>query len=496
MRFILKCIRYSSIVISFCVFLISFLNMNFNSMLIGIILMLISNILYSFEDIKRRVIFLFFQGVVFIFLISRPFISMLRGNKWWKFKRSSVQFSLVSLFLTLVFLLVGSIVMETILKNKKNKDVKIQNISNRKCDNEFIYYLQIVALLMFYISIACLLISGAEKLLFMRGREYEEYYVEFESKLPYLFNTFSSMTPYFLCIFLSTMPKKRLAVFPLFLYVFSAVPYLIIGMRNPIVLNIIFVVVYYFIRDIIKSKDESKWLGHFEKIAIVLFVPVAIIFLGALNYIRAGSKFSSMSYMDLIIDFLYKQGVSFDVLCIGYSTIPKIVYTGFKNYTFGSFIDYFTHGKIAQVLFGALSLGRGNNINAALYSNSFAHRMSFASRGQEYLQGHGWGSSYILETYVDFGYIGIIIFSIIIGMLLSLIIPAIKKNNWLLTTIMLMILTNIFFLPRDSATTFLYFIVTMQFILPVIFCYVVAQLFIKKYSYASCIKNNKYNITY
>lgn len=451
--------------------------------------MLFSNVLYSFEKIKQRIIFLFFHGVLFIFLISRPFISMIRGNKWWKFESSAVVFSLVSLFLTLVFLLFGSVIADVIQKNKKDKIIKLSH-NHSSYDQEFIHYLQMTSFLMFCVAITCFLVAGGEKLLFMRGREYEEYYVEFSSRLPYLFTTFANMTPYFLCIFLATMPRKRLAVFALAFYVISAVPYLIIGMRNPIVLNVIFVLVYYFIRDIIGDKD--KWLGRFEKISIVLLAPIALIFLGALNYIRAGSNSISMGYIDLIIDFIYKQGVSFDVLCIGYSTIPKIIYTGFKNYTFGTFIDYFAHGNIAQILFGAISLGSGNNINAALYSNSFAHRMSYASRGQEYLQGHGWGSSYILETYADFGYVGIIVFSIAIGMLLTYIIPLIKKKNWLLSTIMLMILTNIFFLPRDSAMAFLSFIVTMQFILPVVFCYVVAKLCIKRYSYTKSIKKINY----
>ena len=38
--------------------------------------------------------------------------------------------------------------------------------------------------------------------------------------------------------------------------------------------------------------------------------------------------------------------------------------------------------------------------------------------GDDYLQGHGIGSSYIMELFTDYRYIGVFVFSIILGIIL------------------------------------------------------------------------------
>lgn len=481
-----KFIRYCFIASAVFCFLVGNIFNVFNIMLLSILFMLSANVVYSLEDIKRRFFFLVFNFVMFIFLIGRPTINMIEGRKWWMiFDRSHVYFAMYALFLTLVCMFIGAVVAEVFLWRKKTASFQVpkRNIySIRKIEykQNFLKALRIISLILFYVSIAVFFIGEIEKLLFMRGREYEEFYTEFKSQLPYVFYLVGAMGKYFLCIFLATMPSKKVAFVPLSLYVISAVPSLIIGMRNPVVLNILFVITYYFIRNTIDKKDV--WLGKFEKTLIIIGAPLAVILLGSLNYIRAGSKFKN-GVLDLIIDFIYKQGVSFDVLCIGHASIPKIKYTGFVNYTFGPFIDYFTHGVLAQKLFGALSLGDGNNLKMALYSNSFAHRMSYVSKGQEYLEGHGWGSSYLLETYADFGYWGIVIFSIILGLLLISILKLIMKENTFLSTIVLVVLTNIYFMPRDAATGSLYLLLTNQFLIAVILAYITSGLMVKRYSY-------------
>ena len=74
----------------------------------------------------------------------------------------------------------------------------------------------------------------------------------------------------------------------------------------------------------------------------------------------------------------------------------------------------------------------GNTVDMALNSNSYTHAMSYVSRGQEYLDGHGWGSSYLLETYTDYGWIGIVLFSLAIGFVLVYALSLI--HIWTTTT--------------------------------------------------------------
>ena len=106
--------------------------------------------------------------------------------------------------------------------------------------------------------------------------------------------------------------------------------------------------------------------------------------------------------------------------------------------------------------------------------------MSYISKGDKYLAGQGWGSSYLLETYVDYGYIGIILYSFVLALVLVIGIRILKKYC-LGGIIILLMLTEVFFAPRAEATGFLNFIVQMQFWAVILMCFLGAALCCKKY---------------
>ncbi|MEG0664371.1 MAG: O-antigen polysaccharide polymerase Wzy family protein, partial [Clostridia bacterium] len=462
-------------------------NYKFNIALIGVLLIWINNIIFSFEKLKERIVFCFFNVTIFVFLLSRPTISMFRNNQWWYFNNESVVFSLIGLYISILFLFLGAILAEELLKKKYKNVFKTKPFQINE-NKSFIKSLQIISFAAFCITAVCFFMGEVEKLIFMNGREYEEFYIEFTSKLPYVISTIGSMMKYCICIFLATLPSKKISFFVLCVYVISALPSLIIGMRNPIVLNTIFAVLYYIIRDLLEN--SKRWFGKIEKIVVTISVPAAMLFLSAYNYIRAGTQSKSGSIWDSIVDLFYKQGVSYDVLNIGYNSIPNLPNKVPKNYTFGTIIDYFTHNNLAQALFGAKDLGTGNSVVMAEYSNSFAHSMSYVAK-DDYLQGHGWGTSYILETYADFGYLGIILFSLIFGALLIYLVYLCRKGC-LSRTIVFMIFTTIFFTPRAEAVSSITFLFTMQFWVCVGACFLLAKACQKEYSFISN-KNNLIN---
>ncbi len=456
----LKLTEHILIILSVALFTIGYLTGRFNTVLCGVCCIFISNVIYGLLDWKQHLIFLFFHFTFFTFLLSRPVISMFRGNEWWYFSVSAVLFALNAMFISLIALRIGSKLMK-----RKHCEIVKRNEQN----DRFIESFQTVTLVFFYITMAMFLVAELEKLAFMSGRGYEEYYISFKSSLPSFVLTIGDMMKYALCMFLATMPSKKKAIVPLGIYLISAIPSLIIGIRNPIVLNAIFIVVYYLIRDILE--DNKKWFGKTERIIVVAVLPIALIFLSAYNYIRDGVTVE-MTAFESIVDLFYKQGVSFDVLCMGYEAIPNLPDVIDKNYTFGGIIDYITRGNIAQMFFGAVPLGNQNSEIVATYSNSFAHSMSYVAH-PEYLSGHGWGSSYLLETFADWGYVGITLFSVGLGVLMT-ILPLLLRRGIFFGTISLIALTKIFFVPRAEATGWITFLVTLQFWVAFVFCAVCA----------------------
>lgn len=434
---------------------------------IGVLIIWGGNILFCLEDFQRRFFFFLFHISFFTFLLSRIVVSCLRGQDWWQEYDQAYEnncFALVAIAFSLISLFIGALLVEYLERGKRNK-IDRSNF----CKREFQKNIQAVALIVFVISFVFLCIQEGEKLIFIWDKSYLEYYTGFHRQLPFWIYTIASFMKYSLCIYLATFPSKKRAFIPLMLYIISNVPAFIIGVRNPIVLSIIFVLAYYVLRNVIDSKE--KWIGRFEKISMSIGIPIGIIFLAAYAFIRSDQAVETFNPFKLFEKFFYSQGVTLGVLTRGYGHRLNLPIRDFRNYTFGGIIDYIIHGKLGEFLFGTEALPEGNCWTNGRISNNLSHNLSYLIMKDEYLKGRGLGSSYILENYIDFGYIGIVIFSIILGCLLIWFMYGFGKN-YLINTIILVSLMQIFFIPRAEATGWLTFIVTLQFWICVLACYV------------------------
>ena len=477
---IAACLFSVFLMLSAPMFLRGYLLLEYNYCIIAINTVFFANIIYSYINVRRRAVFLIFNICMWVFLISRPTISMLRGDEWWYFDAVNIKFAILSLYVSLIAILCGTALCEHILykKGEYEKEHTKEYFVISKKEEEFNRSLQVAAGAVFLVCFLMKMLVGLDKIVFMQGKEYYDYYTSYKSSLPYFFTTVASMLPYAMAVFLAAMPKKRYAYFVLGMYVVSTMPNLIIGIRNDIVLALLFSFLYFLLRDYFSA--EKHWIGKFERWACVIVVPFALILLGAYNYIRDSAD-HNMSPLALIVDLFYKQGVSFDVLCIGYAAIPNLPNVVPKNYTFVNIIDYLNTNVVSKTLFGTSDLGSGNNEIRAIYGNDFSHSMSYVAR-EDYLEGHGYGSSFILETYADWGYIGMILFSILLGMFMLYLISLMRKKRGLRVAV-IVCLTQFFFTPRSAATGCLTFLVYVQFWIPVIAIYFLANLINKKYSF-------------
>lgn len=479
-------IRYCLIALSLPIVLTGTFFLQFNVILIGILFLLAANVLFSFERIKQRIIFLLFNGTMTLFLLGRPIAKMMIGQTWWIFSIESVLFALFSIYLTLFFLYIGTLLAEWMIQHHPmtpNRSFMQPNYRQ---------FLQILQQIAFWITMFTFIFYFAgewEKWLFMRGKEYEEFYISFTTQMPAIFRLIIGLYRPSLCLFLATMPKKKKALLPLILFILTSIPSLLIGIRNPLVLNTMFVFLYYYIRHVIDGEQHGeKWFGIKEKLILLVTTPSAVILLSLYNYIRSGLSTAGMTLWFTLFSFIDKQGVSFDVLCRTAQVFPKIQSLGYRVYTIGPFLDYLTNNTFISMLLNKPVIANVNSIEKALSSFSLSHRLSFAVLGEEYLAGHGLGSSFILNAYLDFGIIGILLTGILLGVLMAYMIPLIKRN-WIWATMILMGLTSLFFTPRAETFDWLSSLVTPHFWFTVILCYVLARLCSKNYSLKKPLAN-------
>lgn len=453
--------QYFFLLLSFLFFILGYFNESFNFQILGIVCLGANNLLFASRKIGDRVLFFFFTIMLFTFMYSRPFISLIRGtNWWWYFEPESIQFSLTALFITTFLLYIGVMLYSVIERKwfpKKNNET---NESSEKYKRRMILF--VIASLMFVVCWACSALLDVEKFLFVRGHSYEEFYVGYKTIAPLPIKALATMLPYSICFLLACKPRKKI-VFPvLAFYVLGGIPTLLMGQRNTFVLRLLFALVYYIIQNYNDKRDV--WLGRFEKLGIAIGTPLLLLLLGAYNYIRANAAVDSKGLVSLIMDFFYKQGTQFDTLTSGYENLGKLPFLELKNYTFGGFIDSFKHGFIAQKIFGLPGLGDGNNPVKGMVSNSYAHNLAYVYRRDAYLAGNGNGGSYLLDVNADYGMLGIIVFSLLFGIILIYLVRLFTTRGYLSSVFVLCCLSDIFWTPRGGATDWFQFLIKPSFL--------------------------------
>jgi len=460
---------------SFITGLFGYMFFDVNIMMLGIFCAFFANLLWSFEKIKQRIVFLFFNISIFIFLLGTQFVKISENEQWLRHDFTVTAAAVFLVYISLVFLFFGAVFAEVINK-KKYEGIDLTDYESLG-NNAFHKNVQSVSLILFFICLSCRFFLEFEKSSFMSGKDYYSFYTDFESSASFIVSTFGYAYIYPLCAFLATLPGKKKTFIPLMLYLVSTVPALTYGVRNPFAFAAVFIFLYYFIRDALNSgvQSKKKWLGSSEKLALAVLIPIIIIGMAVINYSRVDTEVR-LSFVSMIKDLFIKQGVSFFTICSGLTILPFLPVTNI-NYTFGPFIEYFLRSNIMRQILGTEELRR-NTVDKALFGNSFADTVSYLTRS-DYLQGHGSGSSFIIELFADFGYVGVILGSFILGALLIMYWPMIKKS-YLMRVCVFVALTSVFFMPRGSAVSWFLFLVSAQFIICMLLITVISGLFVKK----------------
>ena len=440
------------------------------TLLLTLVMLIVSSTLYCFNNIKYYIIHLIFYITIFLFLVSRPTIDYFKYGLINTYQEDVYRFSFLAVIVSIIGLTIGGFLVSK-RENKLKEEIK--TLKNKRFKDS----VRKVSLLVFLISYPFYLVRIIERLVYRLNVSYYEYYADFKSELPYFTYTLSTFVVYAMCIYLATKPNKRHSTIVLGMFVTGNVINLLIGTRNPFVLSLIFSFIYYFIRN---QTEKGIWIGVKEKAMLYLGTPIMMLIMGFLNYARDGEDIGNMSLSELLIDFVYKQGTSFGVLARGYLYGSNLPVREFRNYTFSPIIEYITRGNLGILFGGTPFVSANNSLELALTSDRYAHNISYIVLRQDYLAGHGIGGSYVMEMYTDYGMIGLFLLSIIMGISFIFMMKSSYQSGILFFSITLLILNNLFFMPRGSFTESFFNLFTLQFWGIVIVIFFVAGLINRK----------------
>lgn len=406
---------------------------------------------YSLKRIEDRIVLFAFYLTIFTFLMARLFIDdFASGYKstYTEEAQSVLHYSNLAgyfiyyaITLSLVFVFIGYS-----FGHERNNFVGVEDDVRY---NTYIEKVRTIAKRFSYILYVFTIFTTLEMVLYIWSNGYMAFYLSFEHSLPHLFYTFDAAFGFAFFLFLACMPTKKEAWPLICLYLLKACIALLSGQRNGFILPVLFIIIYFYIRNSISPND--LWISRRGKIMLLVSFPFLCASMFIIMLIRGDNGLGNESLITYFIDFFYQLGGSVKVL--GYSYDLQGIIPEGQNYTFGPLIRWIDNNFITQLL-GLGHHYENASVEMALRGHSLGSFLTYNINEYRYLHGGNLASSYIAELWLDFGFIGVAIGSFIYGRIMASVLSFARKNIWKAAIAFIMIY-NIIYAPRAS---FMYFI--------------------------------------
>ena len=432
-------------------------------LLVGVLILLwIYCILYSLKKINDRIVLCSFLLTFFAFLLSRTFVDTLLPDFESDYITNAISkraysdnaslFILFSLVVSLVGLFVGYISDKSHVKASRIKENPMYLSRVRYISKRLTYLLFTFALLV-----------TLEKVRYIWANGYLSYYLSYRESMPHVFYTLAVAYKFAFFMFLSTMPSKGEAKILILLYVFDACVSLLTGQRGAFITPLLFILIYFFIRNSLSPEDP--WLGKKGKIAIAVSFPLLSAAMFLVMLIRGEDETGGYGFTTLFVNFFYQLGGSESI--IGYSYDMKSLIPDGQWYSLGPIIRFLKGNPIAY-LFGFGETIDYQSVEMATRGHELGSFLTYNTDSYRYLNGGNLASSYVAELWMDFGMIGVFIGNVIYGRILAAIGSITSFSVWK-ATIAFVMMNRILTAPRGSFAFFITDCLSFAFIVMVIY---------------------------
>jgi len=415
--------------------------------------------------IRERFAYLVFVCLLYVFLLSRPSLAIIYNIDWKYWKEGTVDTAFAIIFVSIVALIIATKCKPFFCSKKRiSSTASIKNEKSRMLHICTFLLLIVSSVAYYYVQIGTYFLQ--------RNSDYALLYLQHADSAPYVIRAIASFFPVVVALELALMPNKKETIVVLLLYLFSGVPLFLLGNRTALILPAVFCVVYYQLRA--QLEEERVWISKKMIVAFFAIMMVAVFVLGAMNYTRDDKNVSDEIKMPLMMDFIYRQGTTFDTVCQGieYKDVIESL-PGDPVYSTSEIVDNIKYGRIGRFVNDNESIPSGNNIQVVYKKSSLAHRLSYVVYGPYYLLGNGRGSSFVLENYMDWGLPGVFIVSFLVGLFLLTLSTILKKHGIIIRMITVSCLMNLFIIPRAESSVFLSFLCNPYYWIVVIIAIIV-----------------------
>jgi oligosaccharide repeat unit polymerase len=430
-------------------------------------------VVYCLLSIKERLLLLLFQATIFTFLMTRlilpdffttAYIAGDADGTIRMFDEATIRF----IYTTLAISICGSYLGFVIIPAKKDEVILLYDNATP--------YVQSVRHISKVLSYGCALffaVTIIEKSMFVFQNGYFDLYANFESHLPSIVHKLSSLyTPLFM-LYLATFPTKKEARWTILLYLLIAIISLTTGSRTAFMLALVFLLFYYCLRNVVNP--EEPWLTRKSVIVMLCAIPLLLAGMFMMDFVRADKEMENAGVVDLFINFFYQQGVSAQVIGLTYNMQDLL---GDRIFSFGQIIDNFNKNFVFQLMGTAVEY-RPQTEDLALHGHMLGSAITYYSHYTGYLGGLGYGTSYVAEVWYDFGYVGLLLWNMMYGVIFALFPLLLQKGLWF-CAFGLNIIPDILYAPRGHAAAFLNIFLSIIIILAYVVIHILAKRAMKK----------------
>lgn len=444
-----KSIYYLLIV--FVMLLLTFMNIFFSAnkdlLLIILLLLYVFILKFALSDVYNNIFLISFLICFFVFLVGGQVLNSFFDAYGYKFSNIIEVRTNILLIISLVGLFLGYILFGKVYNNRIRKKHAPNYLSN--------YYKNArkISKFFFFSTYLFWILTLLDVIRFVSTRGYINYYLDYASSIPAIFRLIGFMAPMSFFIYLATMPTKKDAKIPILLYIFYMILSLGTGRRIGFMTGLIIIFSYSVMRNNI-NPDKKSWVSKTDLIKVAILLPILIGFMYFFEYFRSENYVGSASDWKPIIGFFVRQGTSINV--IKYSQLFSDRLNSQAYYSLYNTIKWLQNSPFNSLLGLDLNFEIGKqSVHTALYGTYLADFVSYFANPKSYLIGMGYGSSYVAELFVDFGYFGVFIGNFIYGVLLKLLLKiSFNNGNIWQSAIGLFMLDKILRAPRATFDSF------------------------------------------
>lgn len=423
----------------------------------------IDMMLYAYKKIELRSPLLAFGVAFFTFLMGREFLQLFLGYKKENFSEKLNN----HLYLCLLIAILSFWIFYILFSRKSEKERVYMQINAR---TQYAAIVRKIANIVFYCTLPFALVYRMVIASFVSLNGYTDYYTDYSSGLSgntllYILSRIELIMPVALSVIMASLPTKKEFKWPFIFYCLYMILSLGSGQRSTFMLGIL--LIFVFVVYMQGIYPEEVWFKRKYIVYLIASIPLIAVAGSVINVTRFGGSTDGMNVIESFLNFFYDQGVTGNMVKRAYEysdKIPDAIYT----------LEFLHSGLLARLL--GIEVYNGNSVDHALYGNSMTHALGYAVMGSQYLAGRGTGSSYIIEVFYDFGYLGVATGTALYSWLFAKI-SKLRKNNIFTRSLMFSVITQLLWAPRASFTAFISFLDAPSTIIAFIFIFSLAYLF-------------------